>query len=616
MQLASRYPEALAEAEKMAKEVLQKDANNIEGHILMGNVLFQQNQKDQAFAELNRAIEIDPKRVESRLALARFYLAAKDMAKAEETYQNAIALNGSSALAHTEYGKFLIQSGRPEAEAELRKAVEVEPTNRASHFVLASFYLVTKRLDKAEEAYKALADLDKEKPEGRAILADFYSAVNRQGEAIRSYQEILAKTPDFNQARYRLSELLLSTCDAKGAMAHVEELMRKDSHDRQALLLRARVRAQGGQSSDLKAAIEDLKEVLKQEPNSRSGLYFMAQANFSLGLLDQARAFSGELERTYPDYLPAKLMHVQISLATGDTATAQKLASELLDKLSKAGPDRDTSPQLIASMTAKAYNSRGSATAQLGNTQAARADFIAARDVTPRDPDSYVNLAVVSRLENKADEAVGFYETALSIDPVNFNALSGLMNLYVAQKQADKAIGRLDQVLVTNPNNALAFSEGAGLRLAAKRTGCGNRAEQDSGNRSELHRSPLVAGESFVNTKQPDRAMAEYKKIIELVRQRRHLHADGNAGRGTEELGRGSRELSSGSAAGSERRDRGQQSGLAVRRQGQGQLMKHCGWPREWCKRIPRWPALLTPSVGFTSKKVSMALLPINYKRR
>jgi Flp pilus assembly protein TadD len=135
-------------------------------------------------------------------------------------------------------------------------------------------------------------------------------------------------------------------------------------------------------------------------------------------------------------------------------ATAQKLASELLDKLSKAGPDRDTSPQLIASMTAKAYNSRGSATAQLGNTQAARVDFIAARDMAPRDPDSYVNLAVVSRLENKADEAVGFYENALSIDPLNFNALSGLMNLYVSQKQADKAIGRLDQVLATNPNNA------------------------------------------------------------------------------------------------------------------------------------------------------------------
>jgi len=39
-----------------------------------------------------------------------------------------------------------------EAEAQLSKAVEVEPTNRASRFILASFYLVNKQLDKAEDS--------------------------------------------------------------------------------------------------------------------------------------------------------------------------------------------------------------------------------------------------------------------------------------------------------------------------------------------------------------------------------------------------------------------------------------------------------------------------------
>jgi hypothetical protein len=61
-----------------------------------------------------------------------------------------------------------------------------------------------------------------------------------------------------------------------------------------------------------------LKEVLVQEPNSRAGLYFMAQTNFNLGNIDQARVFAGDLERNYPDYLPAKLMQVQITLAQGD----------------------------------------------------------------------------------------------------------------------------------------------------------------------------------------------------------------------------------------------------------------------------------------------------------
>ena len=156
-------------------------------------------------------------------------------------------------MAHTEYGKFLIQADRrPEAEVELRKGVEVEPANRASRFVLASFYLVTKQLDKAEAAYKALADLDKDKPEGSAVLADFYSAVNRPDEAIRIYRELLVQAPDFSQGRYRLSEIMLNNGDAKGAMAQVDELLKRISTIDRLYCCGLACALQAGQTSDLK----------------------------------------------------------------------------------------------------------------------------------------------------------------------------------------------------------------------------------------------------------------------------------------------------------------------------------------------------------------------------
>ena len=52
---------------------------------------------------------------------------------------------------------------------------------------------------------------------------------------------------------------------------------------------------QGSETNDLKAAVEDLKEVLRQEPNSRHGLFFMADAQARLGQVDQVRAFAGDL---------------------------------------------------------------------------------------------------------------------------------------------------------------------------------------------------------------------------------------------------------------------------------------------------------------------------------
>jgi tetratricopeptide (TPR) repeat protein len=510
-------PELIAEADRLAKEILQKNSSHVEGHILLGSVLYAQNEREKAFAEINYAIQLDPKRVESYLSLARFYIVINDKTKAEETFRRAISVNYNSGLAHTEYGKYLVQLSRhAEAEAEMSKAVEVEPANRASRFVLASFYLVNKQFDKAEVAYKALAELDKEKPESRAVLADFYSAVNRLDDAIGIYQEILAKSPDFTQGRYRLGEIMLMRGDTQGAMAQINEVLTKDQHDRQALLLRARVRSQTGQAPDLQAAVEDLKEVLIQEPNSRPGLYFMAQANFNLGNMDQARAFAGDLERNYPDYLPAKLMQAQISLASGEAKAAQHLSSELIDRLSQTAPDRQNSPQMLEEIRAKAYLARGSAELEQRNTAAARKDFMMARDTAPRDTYPYISLAGVAIAEGKTDEAVGYYENALSIESTNFNALTGLIRLHARNNEIGKAHARIDQVLNSYPTNASLHYLKAQIFGYERNSG---QAEVALRKTLELDPNYLAAysalGALFINTNQQDRAIAEYQKILE-----------------------------------------------------------------------------------------------------
>lgn len=510
--------EVIAESERLAKEILAKDANNIEGHILMGSVLFAQNQKDKAFEELNKAIQIDPKRVESYLSMAKAYIANKDSQKAEEFFTRAISINGNSSLAHTEYGKFLAQSNRNgEAETELRKAVEVGPADRNAHFMLASYYLVTRQLDKAETAYKAVAALEADKPESQAVLADFYSAVGRYDDAVRIYKEILTKSPDYLLGRYRLAEILLTKGDTQGASTQIEEALKKDAHDRQALLLRARMKMQGNQADKVKSAIEDLNDVLRQEPNSRFGLYYMAQANFNLGLFDQARAFTAELEKTYPDYLPAKLMQLQITLTAGDNKGASTLASELLARLDKTAPDRDNSPQVLAEIREKSLLTRGTAQLQLKNAAGARKDFEAARDIASQDPVVYNSLALVSIADNKPQDAISSFESALNVDATNFDALNGLITLYAKMQQLDKAHARIDQALSSYPNLASLHY------LKAQVYGYQQNAqmvEAELNKSLELDPNYLASYSAlaslYINSKQEDRAIVQYQKIISL----------------------------------------------------------------------------------------------------
>ena len=513
--------DVIAEAERLAKEIVDKDANSIEGHILMGSVLFAQGQKDKAYAELNHAIEIDPKRVESYLSLAKFYIATSEFDKAEALFKRAIEVNGTSPMAYAEYGRFLTQRNRPlEAEVALVKAVQVGPSDRNARFLLASFYLVNRQFDKAEEAFKAVAALEPDKPESQTVLADFYAMVGRADEAVKIYQGILSKSPDYIQGRYRLAEIMLARGDMQGATTQINELFKKDAHDRQALLLRARMKSQRGQADDLKSAADDLNDILRQEPNSRTALYFMAQVKYNLGLIDEARSFASELEKNYPDYLPAKLMQTQLTMSGGkpaDFTAASAMATDLIARLDKTAPDRENSPQLLAELREKAYLTRGGAALQLKNVAAARDDFEKAKLITPNDPVVYNSLALLSLAENKQPDAINSFESALNVDATNFDALNGLITLYARSNELGKAHARIDQALNAYPNMASLHY------LKAQVYGYEQNAqnvEAELNKALEIDQNYLPAYSSlaalYIRSKQEDRAIAQYQKIISL----------------------------------------------------------------------------------------------------
>ena len=515
---AKGQPSLLDEAERLAKETLAHDQNSIEGHILMGSILFARGDKDKAYAELNHAIELNPNRVESYLSLAKFYIVTNERDKAEALLKKAISIANDSPLAHSEYGKFLVQANRmPEAEAELTKAVEVGPKDYNARFVLASFYLVNKQFDKAEASFKALAALDPDRPESQAVLADFYWFVNRPDDAVKVYQDILAKAPDYMEGRYRLGEIFLRRGDVKNASAQVDEALKKDQHDRQALLLRARIRMRDNQPDGLKSAIEDLKEVLRQEPSQRTGLYYMAQANLNLGLMDQARSFAAELERNYPDYIPAKAMTLQITLSTGNAKAVVTLATDLLNRLSKMTPDRDTTGPQLAELAERTYLARGAAQLQQKNFAAAHQDFEAARQMAPGDPNVYNNIAFAALAENKPQDALAAFENALNVDTTNFVALNGIINQYAKTNELDKAHSRVDQALGQYPNVSwLHYLKGQiyGFQNNASAAEAEFRRALEIDPNYLLGYSALAA--LYISSKQEDRAIAEYKKILAI----------------------------------------------------------------------------------------------------
>jgi tetratricopeptide (TPR) repeat protein len=171
---------------------------------------------------------------------------------------------------------------------------------------------------------------------------------------------------------------------------------------------------------------------------------------------------------------------------------------------------------MLAEVRAKTFLARGAAQAQLSNRAAARQDFTAARDASPKSTDSYINLAALAMAENKPDEALALYENALSFAATDFNALDGLIKVYASRKELGKAHARLDQALSSYPNDAsLHFLKAQIYGYEQNQQG----AESELRKTLELDSNYLNAysalGALFLNTKQIDRAIAEYQKIVE-----------------------------------------------------------------------------------------------------
>jgi tetratricopeptide (TPR) repeat protein len=455
----------LVEADRLADEIIARDAKNPDGQILKANVIFFRGGPEagkKAEGMIREAINDNPQRVESYMGLARLYQLMSRPADAEAQYKKALSINDRSSLVYGEYGIFLVRAGRtPEAEAQFRKAVEVDPENRDARKVLASYYLVNQRLDKAEEAYKAWAQLDWGMAEGRARLADYYATVGRFDDAANLYQEIVKNFSDYTRGHYRLGEISLQRGDMAGAGAQVQELQKRDPKDVDALFLRARINSTSGKLRD---AIADLKTVLEQDPHSKLGLFFMSDALYRDGQFEQARARAGELERYYQDFLPAKLLQIQISLDSGDFDAAKRAADDLLKKLQETAPSGEQTPQLLADVKTNTYLLRGKANLGLGQKSsgadagklisAARADFDSARQLSPNSPLPYVNLADAAGAENKADEAQQQLERALALDHTNFQALTALINLGTVTGKLDEARARVEQLAGEQPKNA------------------------------------------------------------------------------------------------------------------------------------------------------------------
>lgn len=224
--------DAIAEFE----EAIRLDPDNALAHFNLGVAYQYQGKLDQAVAEYQEAISIDPDYAEAHNNLG---IAYDDQGKPDEAiaeYQEAIRINPDYALAHYNLALAYYAQGKPdEAIAAYKEVIRVDPDSADAHYNLGITYYDQGKLDEAIAAWQEAIRIEPEDSMTHNNLGRAYFDQGRLDEAITELEEAIELDPDNAQAHFNLGLVYRELNQVNEAIAEFEtylELIPSDSPNR------------------------------------------------------------------------------------------------------------------------------------------------------------------------------------------------------------------------------------------------------------------------------------------------------------------------------------------------------------------------------------------------
>lgn len=219
--------------------------------------------------------------------------------KARQAALKAVALDPDSADGHAALAQVYADHDWDwkRAEAEYRRALELNPSSDVAHGQFAYLLLFRRDFDGALEHARRATEIDPLSPLWAIVRGFALDAAGRHEESIRSLEETLRVHPDLSPALLHLGMAYTNAGKPEMGIARLKEALVSRPKSVQLLALLAYAEAKAGHRDAALAIVRDLEKRAEHEPTASPNL---AMAWTALG--DHDRAFFW-LERAYTDRL-------------------------------------------------------------------------------------------------------------------------------------------------------------------------------------------------------------------------------------------------------------------------------------------------------------------------
>jgi tetratricopeptide (TPR) repeat protein len=411
-----------------ARTLLEDSIKKIPTSVGLRMTLAQVYAKEERPADVERVlleiVRLQPKDTGPRIRLAQFYAQQNQLDAAERVLREGIAAIPDDRNLKLSLVDFLsVHRSAQSAETELQSMIGAAPKDTELKFALAKFYIANKQPERAEEIYRKVIDSEEWDAAGIA-------------------------------ARDRLASLRAQRNDLKGTQELVAEVLAKSPRDSDALILRGDVALA---NQDPKAAIADLRTVLRDQPNSVGVLRTLARAHLANGEPAIAEETLQRALESNPNDGTLRLDLAQLLAQTGKTQQAKTILTDLVKQQPNNVPALDT--LFRVSMSLKDPDTATSAAETLVTLQ-------------PKSALGYLYEGMVSEQQQRSEDALRAYRQAAALDPGAFEPLQAESRLLVNMKRAPEAMKQLDEITAGDPKNAFAPNiKGEILMMQADPTG-------------------------------------------------------------------------------------------------------------------------------------------------
>ncbi len=220
VQLAEAYRRSgrIREAVVEARALVEKDADNIAAHRLLGRIYFQTLGEPEsgtvpketlqlAVQEYEHITRLAPDDTEAMLDLARLHRINNDVPRAEATLKRLLEQDPGSEVAVAALASIYSESGEYQKAVDLLTAATAQAPSSRLLATLAFAYEQAGNHENAIESYRRALQLDNKNFELRRRLAETLLNAERGEEALAEYQALAEADPEDAEVLMRVAQI-------------------------------------------------------------------------------------------------------------------------------------------------------------------------------------------------------------------------------------------------------------------------------------------------------------------------------------------------------------------------------------------------------------------------